>query len=190
MISKECFCRCGNLSDLTFESDCKVSIVDQSAFWNCSSLQSICIPSSIETISIYCFCHCTVLWLLTFESGCRVSVLAESAFSNCSSLQSICIPLSIRTLCKSCFSDCKSLSNLAFENNSSVSVLGMQESVEIDIRKWLQSFDSWWMCIFRLFITSIGLYSSVSEHHFQHLFFGVLQSWDCNIGRRMPDFDS
>jgi hypothetical protein len=46
----------------------------------CSSLQSICIPSSFETIAECCFWICAGLSIVTFESGCRPAHLDGSAF--------------------------------------------------------------------------------------------------------------
>jgi hypothetical protein len=87
------------------------------------SLKSICIPSSIETISENCFWNCTNLSILTFESGCKVSSLGDSAFAHCSSLQSICIPSSIETIANRCFSDCTNLSDVRFEEGCRISML-------------------------------------------------------------------
>jgi hypothetical protein len=88
------------------------------------SLKSICIPSSIETISKNCFRNCKTLSILTFEAGCKVSNLGESAFENCSSLQSICIPSSIETISNLCFYNCTNLSILTFDTGCKVSNLG------------------------------------------------------------------
>jgi hypothetical protein len=88
------------------------------------SLKSICIPSSIETISDHCFCDCRNLSILTFESGCKVLILGESAFRNCSSLQSICIPSSVETISSDCFENCRNLSILTFESCCKFSNLG------------------------------------------------------------------
>jgi hypothetical protein len=41
-ISAGCFNSCDSLSSVTFAADCQVSILEESAFGNCSSLQSIC----------------------------------------------------------------------------------------------------------------------------------------------------
>jgi hypothetical protein len=73
---------------LAFASDCQVSTLGVQAFSGCSSLQSICIPSSIESICDYCFSNCASLSSLTFASDCKVSTLDVQAFSGCSSLVS------------------------------------------------------------------------------------------------------
>jgi hypothetical protein len=94
---------------LAFESNCKVSILGKAAFQNCSSLQSISIPSSIETISQSCFGGCRKLSSFKFETGSRISTIKRSAFSDCSSLTSISIPASIHTISGFCFSNCPNL---------------------------------------------------------------------------------
>jgi hypothetical protein len=91
---------------LTFQSGRRVLTLGSAAFSRCSSLQSICIPSSIETISTKCFAGCKSLSNVTFESGCKVRSLDESAFAGCSSLRSIQIPSSVTTISSFCFSDC------------------------------------------------------------------------------------
>jgi hypothetical protein len=103
---KSCFPCCTNLSTATFESGCAMSILDEYAFASCSSLQSICIPSSIEAIAPFCFTNCRPLSTVTFDSRCRISALGESAFQRCALLQSICVRSSVRTISQLCFRTC------------------------------------------------------------------------------------
>jgi hypothetical protein len=58
---------------VTFESGCKLSRIGRSAFWRCSSLSSICIPSSVEQLCASCFADCNGLSSVTFESGSKLS---------------------------------------------------------------------------------------------------------------------
>jgi hypothetical protein len=115
-VAAGCFGRCESFWSVEFEADCRVSILGEFAFSDCSVLQSICVPSSVQKICDECFVGCTNLSNVTFESDSRLSILGESAFHRCSSLQSICIPSSINIISKSCFRGCSSLSNLAFES--------------------------------------------------------------------------
>jgi hypothetical protein len=50
----------------------------ESAFERCSSLRSICIPSSVESIPELCFKDCTRLSNLTFEAGSKLLNGSES----------------------------------------------------------------------------------------------------------------
>jgi hypothetical protein len=109
---------------LAFESGSQLWALGDSAFFGCSSLESICIPSSIQTISKACFNSCRRLLNLTFVRGSRIVNLCESAFGDCSSLQSICIPSSVETISDFCFQDCSNLSNLTMDSGSKLSVVG------------------------------------------------------------------
>jgi hypothetical protein len=90
----------------------------------CSSLRSICIPSSVTAIPSRCFSYCTQLSSVKFEAGSRISTLGESAFHSCASLQSICLPSSVETVSTLCFSECGQLSSVTFEAGSKLSSLG------------------------------------------------------------------
>jgi hypothetical protein len=71
---------------VSFASESKLSRIEKSAFEGCSSLSSICIPSSVEILCEKCFCYCASLSNLTFESESKLSRIGESAFRHCSSL--------------------------------------------------------------------------------------------------------
>jgi hypothetical protein len=45
-----CFCKCKSLSTVTFKSHSQLSSIGESVFSICSSLSSICIPSSLQTV--------------------------------------------------------------------------------------------------------------------------------------------
>jgi hypothetical protein len=77
-ISAGCFAGRDSIVSITFESSHTVSFLGESAFEDCLFLQSVCIPSSIETIGESCFMHCEQLSDLTFESGSRLVNLGES----------------------------------------------------------------------------------------------------------------
>jgi hypothetical protein len=81
--------------------------IDLEAFSSCSSLQSICIPATVETIGQNCFSNCTSLSSITFESDSRLNRIEMNAFRGCSSLQSIFIPASVQSLPVRCFRDCR-----------------------------------------------------------------------------------
>jgi hypothetical protein len=70
-ISTGCFSPCDSILAATLGRGSRVSIVGESAFSNCSSVQSICFPSSIEIISNECFSDCPILSNPICESGCR-----------------------------------------------------------------------------------------------------------------------
>jgi hypothetical protein len=79
-----------------FAAGCRNSILGELAFQSCRLLQSICDPSSIETIPRCCFAACQNLSNLIFEPGSRVSVFEDGAFGYGLSLLSICMHASLR----------------------------------------------------------------------------------------------
>jgi hypothetical protein len=97
-----------------------------SALLVCSSLRSICIPSSIETIADNCLFACANLSHLTFESTCQALILSECAFEG-ASLRSICLPSSIQTISELCFKHCANLMNPVLESEAQLSDESLQQ---------------------------------------------------------------
>jgi hypothetical protein len=60
-LSRYCFSGSKQLSILIFESSSTLRQIDESAFRDCSSIESICIPSSVEIIGDFCFDSCRSL---------------------------------------------------------------------------------------------------------------------------------
>jgi hypothetical protein len=123
-ISCNCFSNwSGHVQSVRFESGYRISIFDRSAFLWCSSLQSICVPSSLNYIAEFCFFHCESLSSLTFELNCQIAVLGESEFSGCSSIESLSRPGSVETISEYCIEQCRSLSTLTFEPGYAIRIL-------------------------------------------------------------------
>jgi hypothetical protein len=101
-----CFCHCPTVSSVIFESGSRLSRIKSFTFYNCSSLSSICIPSTIEMISSSAFSDCKSLATVTFESSSQLSRLGYRAFAFCTSLSSISIPSSVTTILPGCFILC------------------------------------------------------------------------------------
>ena len=66
------------------------------AFYNCSSLVSVTIPSSVTSISEYAFSNCSSLVSITIPNS--VTSIGKYAFEDCSSLESITLPFVGATL--------------------------------------------------------------------------------------------
>ena len=84
-----------------------VTAIGGKAFYYCSSLTSVIIPSSVTTIGDYAFRDCSSLTSVIIPSS--VTTIGNYAFSNCSSLTSVTIPSSVTTIGGQAFSDCTSL---------------------------------------------------------------------------------
>jgi hypothetical protein len=120
MICARCFYRNALLSSLTFESDSKLTRIEGEAFWDCQSLKSILIPSSMTVLCKWCFRSCTSLSSLTFEESSKLVEIEYSAFEHCTALTAVCIPSSLQFLRHSCFASCKSLRSLTFQSGSAL----------------------------------------------------------------------
>jgi hypothetical protein len=81
---------------LTFEAGSRLSNLGASAFEGCEALQSIRVPSSVETIDKSCFAVCRTLSNLTFAPGSKLSTLGKTEFLDCVCLESISIPGGVR----------------------------------------------------------------------------------------------
>ena len=95
-------------------------IICDRAFWNCSSLSEIVIPSSVTSIGDSAFSSCYSLSEIVIPSS--VASIGDRAFSDCDSLSEIVIPSSVTSIGDRAFSYCHSLSEIVIP--SSVTSIG------------------------------------------------------------------
>ena len=112
------FYGCSGLTSLTIPSS--VTSIGSEAFSGCSGLTSLTIPSSVTSIGNYAFSGCSGLTSLTIPSS--VTSIGNYAFWGCSSLTSLTIPSSVTSIGYAAFYDCSSLTSLTIP--SSVTSIG------------------------------------------------------------------
>ena len=153
-IEATAFKRCSQLATVTFEKGSQLKTIGggysssshfgtysdyYGAFSDCSSLTSIEIPASVETIEATAFKRCSQLATVTFEKGSQLKTIGGGysssshfgtysdyygAFSDCSSLTSIEIPASVETIEATAFKRCSKLTTVTFEKGSQLKIIG------------------------------------------------------------------
>ena len=112
------FWGCSGLTSLTLPSG--VTSIGRNAFDSCSGLTSMTIPSSVTSIGGAAFGGCSGLTSLTIPSG--VTEIGDEAFSGCSGLTSLSLPSSVTSIGDGAFEGCSGLTSLTIP--SSVTSIG------------------------------------------------------------------
>ena len=102
-----------------------VKAIGSSAFSDCTSLESIEIPSSVTFIDQDAFGDCTSLKSVTFGEDSQLTYIGHCAFLNCTSLESIEIPSSVTSIEFRAFESCTSLTSVTFGEDSQLTTIGM-----------------------------------------------------------------
>ena len=90
-----------------------VTTIAYQAFWNCNTLVSVDLPSSVTTLENYAFANSSIS-KLTFTSN--LTNIGSSVFQDCRSLTSFIIPSTWSSIPDSTFYGCTALSSVTIEN--------------------------------------------------------------------------
>ncbi len=95
-----------------------VTSIGYHAFWNCSGLTSVDIPSSVTSIGYEAFLGCTGLTFVNIPNS--VTSIGGSAFERCSGLTSVTIPNSVTYIEQNAFYNCSGLTSIVVDKNNTV----------------------------------------------------------------------
>ena len=142
-IGEYAFYSCSGLSSIEIPSS--ITSIGDSAFYGCSGLSSIEIPKSVTSIAENAFYGCQGLTSVIFEKGSELTIIGERAFSGCGEITGIEIPNSVTSIGKYGLSSCKSVT---FEENSKLARIGVfvfsgnRRLVSIEIPKSVRGIDN------------------------------------------------
>ncbi len=95
--------------------------IGQYAFYNCTAVTKVTIPSTVHEIGNDAFSGCT--GLTSLELPTAITEIDMRAFKNCRSLASVYLPSSLTTLGGSAFYGCTSLETVTFHSGAGVTTL-------------------------------------------------------------------
>ena len=107
-ICNRAFFLCSSLADVEIPS--KVAYIGSGAFQGCSSLTSVTLPSGIISIEDGTFTGCASLTSITVPKN--VTSIGAHAFEGCSSLESVSLSEGLKTIKYFAFSNCTSLKDI------------------------------------------------------------------------------
>ena len=91
-----------------------VVTIEESAFAN-STISSVTIPNSVETIGNWAFSGCENLRTVTLPAS--VTEIGEGVFEVCTKLTSVRIPASVKTIQKWTFAECEALTDVYYDGS-------------------------------------------------------------------------
>ena len=112
-IGNYAFYGCTGLTNVTIPSS--VTSIGNLAFADCTGLTSVIIPSCVNNIGDYAFSRCTSLTSVTIPED--VTSIKQYTFSGCTGLTSVAIPSSVTSIESYAFSSCTRLSSVTIPSS-------------------------------------------------------------------------
>ena len=115
---RETFKNCSSLESVTLPNT--LEIIGSNAFYSCSKLSNIEIPNSVITIGKFAFYSCSSITSLEIPNS--VTIIDSNAFASCTRLASISLGDNLLTIGGNAFNTCSNLSSIVIPN--SVTTIG------------------------------------------------------------------
>ena len=98
-------------------------VIEDEAFYFCSSLEYVRFPPSVKTVGVKAFNDCSKLSHVEFlEHSIDAIAIGEGAFGLCQSLTEITLPKSLSVLGKSAFQNCTRLTRVELAHTGLVAI--------------------------------------------------------------------
>ena len=139
-IMLEAFYRCTAISEISLPSTLRT--IGSWAFAECESLTVINIPDSVKKINDRAFAECRGLTSLDLGRG--VEQIMESAFTYCTSLKKVAVPGSVKEISNSAFAGCSALNDVTFSQG--IEKLGFwifSDCLGLDELKYRGTIEEW-----------------------------------------------
>lgn len=148
-ISKDAFWGCKSLSNVIFESNSELKVIEDHAFFLCEALTTLELPNTVTSIGRQAFFSTSIktakipAWASRYIGEHIANRVLESvvitsgekipiwAFEGCSSLKEVSILSNLTSIDKGAFSDCVELTSI--EIPSSVTSIGKDAFLECDL---------------------------------------------------------
>ena len=108
-VGDEAFYYCTSLTEVILPST--VTYIGDWAFAGCTNLERIVIPASVTSIGKGAFSGCTSLTTIVFEGNALTSI-GDYAFIDCHGLAAITLPEGLVSIGTECFRDCTAITSL------------------------------------------------------------------------------
>ncbi len=115
-----------SLAEVTFESNSTLETIDGFAFWCCSNLTSVEIPSTVTSLGTSAFDNTGLTEVTLPES---LQTMGNYVFLNCTSLTDVTIPATVTSIGVDCFKGC-SLTSLTITGETMTTLRPTDFNVE------------------------------------------------------------
>lgn len=103
--------------ELVFKENSSLTYIGQYAFYHSYNIKNIVIPKSVKVIDEYAFNDCSSLETIVFEENSELETINHRAFASLTSLEEIVLPDSLITIEDEAFNNCYILNKVTFGTN-------------------------------------------------------------------------
>ena len=119
------------IEEITFESGGTLSTIANNAFYYCTGLRKVTLPSTITAIGNTAFQACAALAQINLPEG--LTTMGANAFSSCAALSSVVLPSTLTNI-GSAFNGCTALADITIaEGVESILNFAFQRSIPSEI---------------------------------------------------------